>query len=147
MKKLSVVVCTLVWIIRGFFLINHGNTHHIFIDWRLLLFLLFLFAYSFQIYIALFQCLSIFYPNMLSFLLYYVMLHVDAGGNPARHCHLVPGAHLVQYARYGKNSFRFAASALWNSLPDHFRIENSFSQFKSLLQSWNGSKCRCSACR
>jgi hypothetical protein len=31
----------LVWIIRGFFLINHGNTHHsdtythyIFIDWR-----------------------------------------------------------------------------------------------------------------
>jgi hypothetical protein len=24
---------------------------------------------------------------------------------------------------------------------------NSFSQFKSLLQSWNGSKCRCSACR
>ena len=27
MKKLSVVVCTLVWIIRGFFLINHGNIH------------------------------------------------------------------------------------------------------------------------
>ena len=24
----SVVVCTLVWIIRGFFLINRGNTHH-----------------------------------------------------------------------------------------------------------------------
>jgi hypothetical protein len=41
MKKLSGVVCTLVWIIRGFFLINHDNTHHsdtymhyIFIDWR-----------------------------------------------------------------------------------------------------------------
>jgi hypothetical protein len=31
--------------------------------------------------------------------------------------------------------------------PDHFRTENSFSQFKSLLQSWNRSKCRCSACR
>ena len=59
-----------------------------------LLFLLFLFAYSFQIYIALFQCLSIFYPNMLNFLLYYVMLHVDAGGNPARHCQLIPGRHL-----------------------------------------------------
>jgi len=28
MKKLSVVVCTLVWIIRGLFKINHGNTHH-----------------------------------------------------------------------------------------------------------------------
>jgi hypothetical protein len=36
---------------------------------------------------------------------------------------------------------------LWNSLPDHFRTENSFFQFKSRLQSWNGSKCRCSACR
>ena len=34
MKKLSVVIGTLVWIIRGFFLINHGNTHRIFIDWR-----------------------------------------------------------------------------------------------------------------
>ena len=34
MKKLSVVVCTLVWIIRGFFKINDGNAHHIFIDWR-----------------------------------------------------------------------------------------------------------------
>jgi hypothetical protein len=53
----------------------------------------------------------------------------------------------MQYSRYGKNSFRFAASALWNSLPDHFRTENSFSQFRSLLQSWIGSKCRCSACR
>jgi hypothetical protein len=39
-------------------------------------------------------CLSIFYPNMLNFLLYYVMLHVDAGGNPARHCDLGPGWHL-----------------------------------------------------
>ena len=28
MKKLSVVVCTLVWIVRGFFKTNHGNTHH-----------------------------------------------------------------------------------------------------------------------
>ena len=38
--------------------------------------------------------MSILYPNMLNFLLYYVMLHVDAGGNPARHCHLDPGRHL-----------------------------------------------------
>ena len=53
----------------------------------------------------------------------------------------------IKSTRYGKKSFRFAATTLWNSLPDHFRTENSFSQFKSLLQSWNGSKCRCSACR
>ena len=53
----------------------------------------------------------------------------------------------IKSTRYGKKSFRFAAPTLWNSLPDHFRTENSFSQFNSLLQSWNGSKCRCSACR
>ena len=58
-----------------------------------------------------------------------------------------PAGIYMQYARYGKNFFRFAASTLWNSLPDHFRTENSFSQFKSLSQSWNGSKCRCFSCR
>jgi hypothetical protein len=58
-----------------------------------------------------------------------------------------PAGIYMPYARYSKNSFRFAASTLWNSLPDHFRTGNSFSQFKSLLQSWNGSKCCCFACR
>ena len=58
-----------------------------------------------------------------------------------------PAGIYMQYARYSKNSFRFTASTLWNRLPDHFRTENSFSQFKSLLQSWNGSQCCCSACR
>ena len=28
----------------------------------------------------------------------------------------------MQYARYSKNSFRFAASTLWNSLPDHLKF-------------------------
>ena len=80
---------------------------------------------------CLFQCLSNLYRIMLNFLLYYVMLHVDADGNPARHCHLVPAGIYMQYARYSKNSFRFAAFTLWNSLQDHFKTENSFSQFKS----------------
>lgn len=53
----------------------------------------------------------------------------------------------VRTSTYGKKSFRYAAASLWNSLPNHFRVENSFSHFKSLLQSWNGSNCRCSACR
>ena len=53
----------------------------------------------------------------------------------------------VRTSRYGKKTFKFAAATLWNSLPDHFRTENSFSQFKSLMQSWNGTKCCCSACR
>ena len=53
----------------------------------------------------------------------------------------------VRTSRYGKKTFKFAAATLWNSLPDHFRTENSFSQFKSLMQSWHGTKCCCSACR
>ena len=53
----------------------------------------------------------------------------------------------VKTTTYGKKSFRYAAAAMWNSLPDHFMTESSFSQFKSLIQSWNGTECRCSACR
>ena len=54
---------------------------------------------------------------------------------------------LEQSTTYGKRSFRFAAASLWNSLPDHFRTENSFAHFRSLVQSWTGSDCRCSACK
>ena len=52
----------------------------------------------------------------------------------------------VKTTHYGKKSVRFAAATPWNSLPDHFRTENSFSQFKSPMHSWNGSECCCSAC-
>ena len=53
----------------------------------------------------------------------------------------------VRTTRYGKKSFMFAAATLWNDLPNHLRTENSFNHFKSLIQSWNGSVCRCSAWR
>ena len=33
----------------------------------------------------------------------------------------------VRTSRYGKKTFKFAAATLWNSLPNHFRTENSFS--------------------
>ena len=53
----------------------------------------------------------------------------------------------VRTTTYGKRSFRFAAVSLWNNLPDHFKTENSFAHFRSLVQSWTGSDCRCSACK
>ena len=52
----------------------------------------------------------------------------------------------VKTTRYGLNSFRYYASKTWNELPDHFRKETSFNQFKSLINSWNGSSCHCSFC-
>ena len=41
-------------------------------------------------------------------------------------------------------AFRVIAGG--NSLPGHCRRENSFSQFRILIQSWDGSECHCSAC-
>jgi len=52
----------------------------------------------------------------------------------------------VRTTRYGLNSFKYFAAKTWNELPDHFRKETSFLQFKNLINSWNGSSCHCSAC-
>ncbi len=48
--------------------------------------------------------------------------------------------------RYGRNSFRYSAASMWNSLPDTFRLCSSYTQFKSLIDQWNGLDCSCSAC-
>ena len=39
----------------------------------------------------------------------------------------------VRTTKYVKKSFRFAAAALWKSLPDDFRQVSSFNQFKILI--------------
>ena len=52
----------------------------------------------------------------------------------------------VRTTRYGLNSFKYFAAKTWNELPDHFRKETSFNQFKNLINSWNGSSCHCRAC-
>ena len=41
----------------------------------------------------------------------------------------------VKSTHYGKKSFKFAAATLWNSLPNHFRTENSFFH---ILKVWSG---------
>ena len=52
----------------------------------------------------------------------------------------------VRTTRYGLKSFRYAAAKLWNELPNHFRTQTSFNQFKNLINSWNGNSCRCNNC-
>ena len=49
----------------------------------------------------------------------------------------------VKTSTFGKKSFRFAATTLWNSIPNHFRIENRFSHFRSLIRSWLGMSVFC----
>ena len=52
----------------------------------------------------------------------------------------------VRTTRYGLKTFRYAAAKLWNELPNHFRTQTSFNQFKNLINSWNGNSCRCNSC-
>ena len=53
----------------------------------------------------------------------------------------------VRTTTYGLRSFRYSAAKLWNELPNSFRSVSSFSQFKRLVNDWNGTKCHCGACR
>ena len=53
----------------------------------------------------------------------------------------------VRTTKYGKNSFAYAASVLWNSFPNKYRQETSFSHFKSMISNWNGVECECIACK
>ena len=53
----------------------------------------------------------------------------------------------VRTTHYGLHSLRYAGAALWNELPDVIRAQSNINQFKSLINNWNGSPCRCSSCR
>ena len=59
-------------------------------------------------------------------------------------CHLRPR---VKTTTYGKNYFKYTTAVLWNDLPDEFRRIANFNQFKNILLSWNGNKCKCNACK
>ena len=52
----------------------------------------------------------------------------------------------VRTSKFGKNSFRYAAHVLWNSLPEEFRKCSNFNQFRQMILSWNGKECKCVAC-
>ncbi|XP_060558789.1 uncharacterized protein LOC132719067 [Ruditapes philippinarum] len=52
----------------------------------------------------------------------------------------------VRTTATSKKSFRYAAPALWNTLPENFRKCSNFAQFKKLISSWNGKQCKCIAC-
>jgi len=52
----------------------------------------------------------------------------------------------VRTTRCGINSFRFGAAKLWNSLPQHFRDQSNFNQFRSLVSSWDRTSCCCTSC-
>ena len=48
--------------------------------------------------------------------------------------------------RYGKNTFSYFGSHIWNLLPNETKSAVSINSFKSMLKSWEGPTCSCSAC-
>jgi hypothetical protein len=51
--------------------------------------------------------------------------------------------------KYCKNSFRYEAARLWNTLSSEVRNMFSFDQFKNYISDWCGSgeKCFCTSCK
>ncbi|XP_069140974.1 uncharacterized protein [Argopecten irradians] len=52
----------------------------------------------------------------------------------------------VNTSTYGKRSFRFAASQVWNSLPNECRQAENYSSFRRLLHTWDTQICSCTIC-
>ena len=84
-------------------------------------------------------------PDNRTFSININSLHKDKWSFPNRSEKIVM-FDVLKFYQHVVISFRYYASKTWNELPDHFRKETSFNQFKSLINSWNGSSCHCSFC-
>ena len=51
-----------------------------------------------------------------------------------------------QKITYGKMTFKYYGSHIWNMLPNKLKECTSFDNFKSMLKEWEGPKCQCSIC-
>ncbi len=47
---------------------------------------------------------------------------------------------------YGKNTFQYYGSHIWNLLPNNIKECTTQETFKSLLEKWSGPKCQCNIC-
>jgi hypothetical protein len=56
------------------------------------------------------------------------------------------GVPKVRTTNYGKKSFHFEASKIWNSLSNDLRCTSDFNEFKRLIETWSNDKCACSMC-
>jgi hypothetical protein len=54
-----------------------------------------------------------------------------------------PKVHTV---KHGLLTFRYHAAKVWNHLPKSIKSASSLSEFKQLINKWNGSYCDCSFC-
>ena len=47
---------------------------------------------------------------------------------------------------YGKKTFSYYGTHIWNSLPNNIKQCPSLDNFKTMLKAWEGPKCQCSMC-
>jgi hypothetical protein len=47
---------------------------------------------------------------------------------------------------YGKNTFKYYGSHIWNLLPNDVKTCTDINSFKLLLKTWEGPKCQCTIC-
>ena len=47
---------------------------------------------------------------------------------------------------YGKNTFKYFGSHLWNLLPNDMKACTTLDNFKSMMDSWEGPNCQCNMC-
>ena len=52
----------------------------------------------------------------------------------------------VNLTQYGLKSFRSYGAKIWSHLPVSYKARISLSEFKTLIKSWDGPKCKCSVC-
>ena len=51
-----------------------------------------------------------------------------------------------KYVKFGKEKLSYHGAILWNTLPDHIKVKDTFSYFKRQLNMWEGSQCSCTYC-
>ncbi len=47
---------------------------------------------------------------------------------------------------YGKNTFKYYGSHIWNLLPNEIKEIANILSFKNLIMTWEGPKCQCNMC-
>ena len=54
--------------------------------------------------------------------------------------------HKAYTTKYGLKSFRNYGAKIWNLLPNNCKSAVSLLDFKNMIKSWNGPRCKCSVC-
>ncbi len=47
---------------------------------------------------------------------------------------------------YGKKTFSYYGTHIWNWLPNNIKESTSLDNFKTMFKAWEGPKCQCSMC-